>query len=73
MTIKQDIDEAEAAIVTQQEELKELQEAFEEKTKQVEQVKRTTTKAAKVLDQALKEIANRVGGTMPTLVEFSLT
>jgi structural maintenance of chromosome 1 len=39
------------------EELGELQDALEEKTKAVEQVKKTTSKAAKVLDQALKEIA----------------
>lgn len=39
------------------EELATLQEVLEEKTKAVEQVKKTTSKAAKVLDQALKEIA----------------
>jgi structural maintenance of chromosome 1 len=42
------------------EELSGLQQALEEKTKDVEQVKKTTSKAGKVLDQALKEIATAV-------------
>nr|AYN55353.1 cohesin complex subunit I [Sparassis latifolia] len=56
--IKEEIDEVEGAIGALREELQNLTEVLEEKTKQVEQVKRTTTKSAKVLDQALKEIAN---------------
>ncbi|KAF6764433.1 cohesin complex subunit psm1 [Ephemerocybe angulata] len=40
-----------------EEELGTLQGVLEEKTKAVEQVKKTTSKASKVLDQALKEIA----------------
>jgi septal ring factor EnvC (AmiA/AmiB activator) len=60
-TVEQEIAEAESEIADLQEELKELQETLDERTKVVEQVKRTTTKASKVLDQALKEIASKVG------------
>ena len=44
-------------ILLNSEELKDLQETLEEKNKIVDQVKKTTLKASKVLDQALKEIA----------------
>lgn len=59
-TIQNEIREAEEAINELQDELKELSEDLEEKTKVVEQVKRTTLKSSKALDQALKEIATRV-------------
>lgn len=59
-TIQNEIREAEEAITELQDELKELTEDLEEKTKVVEQVKRTTLKSSKALDQALKEIATRV-------------
>ncbi|KAI0726494.1 cohesin complex subunit psm1 [Fomitopsis betulina] len=58
-TIQNEIREAEEAINELQDELKELSEDLEEKTKVVEQVKRTTLKSSKALDQALKEIATR--------------
>ena len=58
--IQTEIGEAEEAIVELQAELKELNEDLEEKTKAVEQVKRTTLKSSKALDQALKEITTRV-------------
>ncbi|TFY68970.1 hypothetical protein EVJ58_g695 [Rhodofomes roseus] len=57
--IQVEIGEAEEAIATLQEEMKDLNEALEEKNKVVEQVKRTTLKSSKALDQALKEIATR--------------
>ena len=59
-TIQKEISEAEETITELQAELKELNEDLEEKTKAVEQVKRTTLKSSKALDQALKEIATRV-------------
>ncbi|KAF8802737.1 condensin complex subunit SMC1 [Phlegmacium glaucopus] len=52
-----DIKASEEDIAELREELKELQETLEEKSKIVDQVKKTTLKASKVLDQALKEIA----------------
>ncbi|KAH9924069.1 condensin complex subunit SMC1 [Fomitopsis serialis] len=57
--VQEEIREAEEAIETLQEEMKGLNEDLEEKTKVVEQVKRTTLKSSKALDQALKEIATR--------------
>lgn len=59
--IGEDITEFENAITALQDELKELNDILEDKTKTVEQVKRTTSKAAKGLDQALKEISSKVG------------
>lgn len=40
----------------------EHQEVLDEKSKVVEQVKRTTTKAGRALDQTLKDISSCVGG-----------
>ncbi|KAI0962689.1 hypothetical protein AcV7_001479 [Taiwanofungus camphoratus] len=57
--VKEEIAELEESIAALQEELKELNEVLEEKTKVVEQVKKTASKSAKLLDQALKEVANR--------------
>lgn len=59
-TIQKEISEAVETITELQAELKELNEDLEEKTKAVEQVKRTTLKSSKALDQALKEIGTRV-------------
>jgi structural maintenance of chromosome 1 len=59
-TILNELTEIENAIATLQEELKGLNETLEDKTKIVEQVKRTTSKASKGLDQALKEISSKV-------------
>ncbi|KAJ6561466.1 condensin complex subunit SMC1 [Mycena vulgaris] len=56
---QEDISESEEAIGVLREELSGLQEVLDEKTKTVEQVKRTATKASKGLDQALKEIASK--------------
>ncbi|TFK46460.1 RecF/RecN/SMC protein [Heliocybe sulcata] len=50
--------EAEAIIASLQEELQESNKALEEKTKLVDQVKKTASKASKVLEHALKEIAS---------------
>ena len=58
---QEDIAESEAAITELQEELKQLNDDLEEKTKKVDEVKKTTSKASRVLDQALKEIATHVG------------
>ena len=60
--VQQEITELEEAITALKEELGEIQETLEEKNKAVEQVKKTTLKASKVLDFALKEIANCVCG-----------
>jgi len=58
--IQNEIAEIENAITMLQEELKGLNDILEDKTKTVEQVKRTTSKAAKGLDQALKEVSSKV-------------
>lgn len=58
--IQSEIAQSEAAIQQLQEELKEVAEELEEKTKIVDQVKRTASRAAKGLDQVLKEIATAV-------------
>ena len=52
-----DIKASEEDIAKLREELKDLQGTLEEKNKIVDHVKKTTLKASKVLDQALKEIA----------------
>ncbi|KAK0449845.1 condensin complex subunit SMC1 [Desarmillaria tabescens] len=54
-----DISNSEAMIASLKEELTTLQSTLEEKTRHVDQVKRTTLKASKVLEQALKEITLR--------------
>ena len=59
--ITKDITEWEGAIKMLQDELKDLNDILEDKTKIVEQVKRTTSKAARGLDQALKDISSKVG------------
>ncbi|KAJ7118550.1 P-loop containing nucleoside triphosphate hydrolase protein [Mycena crocata] len=58
-TAQEEISESENAIGVLREDLSGLQEDLDEKTKNVEQVKKTTTKASKGLDQALKEIASK--------------
>ena len=55
-----EIARAEQAIAELQETLKELNEVLDERTKELDTVKKENSKAAKVLDQALKEIATRV-------------
>ncbi|KAJ7246598.1 condensin complex subunit SMC1 [Mycena haematopus] len=56
---QEEISESETAIGVLRGDLSKLQETLDEKTKNVEQVKKTTTKASKILDQALKEIASK--------------
>ena len=51
----------EEALKDLQSELKTLEADLDEKTKAVDQVKRTAAQSSKVLDQALKEIATKVG------------
>jgi len=58
--IQTEITETENAISTLQSELKGWEDIGEGKTKIMEQVKRTTSKASKGLDQALKEISSKV-------------
>jgi structural maintenance of chromosome 1 len=58
--ILKEISEAEAGIEELNEELAGLKETLDEKTKAVDQVKRTTSKAAKALENALKEIGSMV-------------
>jgi structural maintenance of chromosome 1 len=60
--VQQEITVLEETIAGLKEELGEIQEELEDKNKVVEQVKKTTLKASKVLDFALKEIANCVSG-----------
>ena len=62
-TTEKEIASMEEAIAGVQEEQKKLNEVLEEKSKIVEQVKRTTAKAGKGLDQALKEISSKVSHT----------
>lgn len=56
--VHKEITALEEAIAGLREELGEIQETLDEKNKALEQVKKTTLKASKVLDLALKEIAN---------------
>ncbi|PPQ75489.1 hypothetical protein CVT24_013353 [Panaeolus cyanescens] len=56
-TIREDLQGSEEALAELKEQLEGLQEKVEEKTKAVEGVKKTWAKAAKILDQALKDIA----------------
>ena len=60
LDIQDKIDDAQRRVVELQEELKELNEALDEKTKELEAVKKSTAKASRVLDQALKDIATKV-------------
>ena len=59
-TIQEELQQEEQTIAEQKEELKTLQEDLEEKTKVVEQAKKKAGKAAKALDQVLKDIATKV-------------
>lgn len=61
---EKDIAASEAVVSNLKEELGGLQEVLDEKTKVVEQVKKTGMKSSKVLDQALKEIALCVSGPL---------
>jgi len=58
--LKTEIAEAEHALADLRTQLKALKDAFDEKSKEVDEVRRTTQKAAKGLEAALKEISNRV-------------
>ena len=64
---EEDIAESQNALVELQKELQELQEILDVKTRALEQVKRTTAKATKALDLALKEIASMVYPISPSL------
>ncbi|KAH8082807.1 cohesin complex subunit psm1 [Cristinia sonorae] len=57
--LQEEIQAAEANIAALQEELKVLTEDLNEKTKEVDVVKKKSSKSAKLLDQALKEIATK--------------
>lgn len=59
-TVEKEINKIKQSIDELQDEQKNLNELLEEKTKVLEGVKRTSTKSAKILDQALKDIASRV-------------
>jgi structural maintenance of chromosome 1 len=59
-TIQVEITEAQEGIAQLRELLHGLNDVLEEKNKHVEQAKKTHTKAAKILDQALKEIGLKV-------------
>lgn len=58
--VQTDISQAERAILKLREELTSLQITLDERSKVVDQVKKTTSKASKVLDLALKEITTKV-------------
>lgn len=60
--IQTEIASGQEAIENLRQELQALNEALEEKNKVVEQVKKTHARAAKVLDQALKEIGSMARG-----------
>jgi structural maintenance of chromosome 1 len=72
-TVQEEITDAGNAIAEQQEELKLLKSTLDEKTNEVEKVKKTTSQASKVLDQALKVIESMVRRVMFGLVEQYLT
>lgn len=55
-----DIGNSEDAIAELRDDLTAQQEVLDEKARTVDQVKRTTSKASKALEQALKEIATMV-------------
>ncbi|EJC99202.1 cohesin complex subunit psm1 [Fomitiporia mediterranea MF3/22] len=57
--VQEEIDQLQESITEFQEELKELNDLLDSRTKELEAVKKNTSKAAKVLDQALKEIATK--------------
>ncbi|KAF9496421.1 hypothetical protein BDN71DRAFT_747742 [Pleurotus eryngii] len=57
--LQEQIDEAESALVNMRQDLAASTEILDEKTKEVENVKRTTSKACRALDAALKEITMR--------------
>jgi structural maintenance of chromosome 1 len=57
---EQEIQDAEEALEGLHSEMKRLEETLEEETKAVDRVKATSSKASKVLEQSLKEIALRV-------------
>jgi structural maintenance of chromosome 1 len=59
-TIQVEITEAQEGIAQLRELLHGLNDVLEEKNKYVDQAKKTHTKAAKILDQALKEISLKV-------------
>ncbi|KAG1840638.1 hypothetical protein F4604DRAFT_1832337 [Suillus subluteus] len=59
-TIQVEITEAQEGIAQLREMLQGLNDVLEEKNKHVDQAKKTHTKAAKILDQALKEIGLKV-------------
>lgn len=58
--IETDIEQAEGAISELREELKGLNNLLDERTKELDNVKKSTSRAARVLDQALKDIAIKV-------------
>lgn len=58
--MQEELEQSENTITGLKEELGGLQERLEEKTKVVEQVKKVSAKAGKVLDLALKEISSCV-------------
>ena len=64
MTLRDEIDreikDEQATIDSLKEQSKEVNEALDEKTKALEEVKRTAAKAAKNFDKVLKDIASMV-------------
>ena len=66
--VQADVASSEASIQELQEELRETTDELEELTKKVEEVKKTTNRAARVLDQAIKEIATHVSAYFVSLV-----
>ena len=72
-SIQQELDQAQENISNLQEDLKDLNEVLEEKSKALETVKKSTSKAARVLDQALKDIATKVSFALPCRASIMLT
>ena len=66
--VQADVASSEASIQELQEELRETTDELEELTKKVEDVKKTTNRAARVLDQAIKEIATHVSAYFVSLL-----
>lgn len=65
--IEEELGEGEEIISQYQEELKEENEVLAERTSELEAVKKNTSKASKVLDQTLKDIASKVAGRLHAL------
>lgn len=66
--IEEELDEGKNIIKQYEEDLKEANDVLTERSNELEAVKKRTSKAAKVLDQTLKDIATKVNCDFPLFV-----